>query len=148
MLVNITVNEVENLGRTWEAHDTGAAAKMAILAKLHNALGYGGMIHQFKNYLLRGDPMQFLTVQDKLFDITAALLSYPPHGENSREKAALAEIHETVLRYADALVTAENMAEAGATAKQIYQVVKIDDGPAIAALRLLDDELQTARTMS
>ncbi len=144
----MTVEEVGNIGHTWKSFNTESAAKADALGRLHNALGYGGMIHQFKNYVLRRNSMQFVAVQNKMFDITAALLTYPNLGVNLREKNALAEIHGMVLRYADNLIMAENMVRAGATSQQIDKAIMIDDGPAIAALRLLDNELQMARTMS
>jgi hypothetical protein len=49
------------LSQAWSEYNTGAAAKTIALSELREAIGYAGMIHQFKNFIIRGD-LQRLSV--------------------------------------------------------------------------------------
>ncbi len=58
---SVTVEQAGEMGKTWETFDKGTAAKSDILSNLRGALGYGGMIHNFKNYVLRKDRPRLVT---------------------------------------------------------------------------------------
>ena len=75
----------------WVEFDTGAVAKSAVLNELHGALGFGGLIHDFKNYVLHGDFADLLRVRQELWDIRAAIDSYTALGTTSVEAAAFFE---------------------------------------------------------
>ena len=45
----LTVRGVGELSETWRNFESGPARKTAYLLELNSAIGYGGMIHQFKN---------------------------------------------------------------------------------------------------
>ncbi len=132
-----TVRQVDQIGRTWERFDKGAAAKADILGNLLGALGYGGVIHHFKDYVLRRDRLRIIKIQEKLFDISFALTAYRRLGINEQEKSALAQIQETLSKYAAAVVVAELMAASGASAQEIDMVVTIDDRSALDAFAVL-----------
>lgn len=141
MTLQLTVREVVGVGQTWEAFDTGAAVKSRILGELRGALGYGGMIHEFKNFVLRRDRQQIVRVQEKLFDVTGALLDYQALGMNAREETALARVYFTVHEYASVLAIAERMAVTGATSQEIDDAVFFDDSPTLEALWVLETEI-------
>ncbi|MDP6343690.1 MAG: HAMP domain-containing methyl-accepting chemotaxis protein, partial [Alphaproteobacteria bacterium] len=109
-----------------------------------HAIGYGGVIHQFKNYMLRGDAPRIAKVRGKLKDLQSAMARYRDLGISPEEEAALTAIGAVFGKYATALGTAQKMVEAGATPKQVDKVVKIDDGPALQALAVLDRRLDAA----
>ena len=143
-----TIQEVGGLEEKWREFDTGAAAKMAFLSDLRDAVGFGGMIHQFKNYVLRMDRRRIVGIQAKIRDATVALTAYQAVGGSDREKAALKAIGDVIARYADNLAIAERMASVGRTPAEIDKVVKIDDLPLVEAMAVLDVELLAARQAS
>ncbi|MDP6342945.1 MAG: HAMP domain-containing methyl-accepting chemotaxis protein [Alphaproteobacteria bacterium] len=69
----LTVKEGNRIDRTWQEFESGPAAKTAILVNLRDAVGFGGVIHQFKNFVLRGDRPRIVKVQARLLDIAVAL---------------------------------------------------------------------------
>jgi signal transduction histidine kinase len=144
----LTIRQVDHLGMYWRQFDTGAAAKGQVLHNLRAAIGYGGMIHDFKNFVLRRDHPRIVRIHAKLREVNVALAVYRAHGVNEAEERALAELEETVGRYASAVSIAEKMASVGATSREIDAAVKIDDRPALAALAVLGSEIEAARNAS
>ena len=51
----LTMRSVTSITETWVDYEKGPAQKVAILNDMSSALGYGGMIHQLKNFVLRRD---------------------------------------------------------------------------------------------
>ncbi|NQU71644.1 MAG: response regulator [Rhodospirillales bacterium] len=142
------VKQVDQIADTWGRYDTGAAAKAVTLNKLHAALGYGGLIHQFKNYVLRQDRPNLVKIQEKLFDLSVALTAYQNMNIHERERRALHSIQETLSKYARSVAVAEKMAVSGASPVEIDGVVTIDDRPALDAFAVLQDVLLRERQSS
>ena len=136
---------VRTIGATWRAFDSGAAAKGDLLSHLRGALGYGGVIHEYKNFVLRRDRMGVVAVQRRLDEAAVTLSAYRAHPVNVAEQVALGDLQDTLDRYADAVATVERMASAGATPSEIDMVAPIDDSSALAALDVLHAELRKAR---
>ena len=44
------INKVE---QKWQQHESLASKKILYLSQLRDGLGYGGMIHNFKNFVIR-----------------------------------------------------------------------------------------------
>lgn len=51
-LVNRNIGLIDN---TWHRFIFEKSEKLLILTDIHNEIGFGGMIHNFKNYVLRHD---------------------------------------------------------------------------------------------
>ncbi len=144
----ISLNGVNKLGDTWKDFETGAATKAVILGDLRSSLGYGGTIHQFKNFVLRQDRPRIVKIQANLMKATVALTAYNALGITDREKAALADINKVLSQYKDATSVVERLARDGASPTEIDKSVKVDDGPALAGMVVLDEELLVARDTS
>ncbi len=138
----VTLNELDRISRTWERYENDAATKTAILNDLHGALGFGGMIHQFKNFVLRKDRLRLVDIQSNLLRIVVALTAYRTLDLGAAEQAALTKLNHVLTEYDDAVAVAERMASMGATSSQIDAAVKIDDEPALAALAALNQAMQ------
>ena len=81
--------EARHMSDTWERFDKGAATKAIVLGDLRAALGYGGMIHQISDFLLRRDQRRLIDVQKSLREATIALTRYQSLGTTERERVAL-----------------------------------------------------------
>ena len=114
-----TLAEIDRVGETWQRFDTQAAVKGDILSGLRGVLGYGGMIHKFKNFVLRKDRSRIIGIYKKLSEASDALTAYSALGVSDREKAALADIQATFAKYQKTLAMAERMASAGASSREI-----------------------------
>jgi len=144
----VSIQGIGNVGETWSEFEHGAAAKSDVLNNLRSAMGFGGVVHQFKNYLLRRDRPRIVKVQSKFREAQVALTTYQSLGVNDKEKAALVTIGEVLTQYDNALAKAEAMVRDEKGAAEIDGSVKISDGPAVVALETLTAELTTARKLS
>ena len=60
---SIVGGEISAVGAAWTDYETRDAPKMRIIGQLRGTLGYGGMIHELKNYILRGGAQRLATVR-------------------------------------------------------------------------------------
>jgi methyl-accepting chemotaxis protein len=144
----LTLRATTRVAATWTDFEGRAAAKSDLIANLREALGYGGMIHQFKNMVLRRDLQRIEVVHAKAKAATQALEAYRTAGVDAEEDQSLRAIGSVIQSYESSTDMAEKMIHAGNTAAEIDQVVKIDDGPALAALAKLDDQVHKMRRAS
>lgn len=142
------IRETRHMAVTWENYNTGPAQKTVALGKLRSALGYTGVIHEFKNYIIRQDRQRIVNIHIALQNVEIALTAYKSFGVNDAERAALTDLEETMSRYAAAVALAENMVFKGMSIVEIDKAVRVDDIPATQAMQVLDWELRAARELS
>jgi len=140
-----TIRATTRVAATWTDFERHAAAKSDLIAELREALGYGGMIHQFKNMVLRRDMQRIGAVRSKAKAATQALKNYRAIGVDAEEEQSLRAIGSVIESYESSTDMAERMIPAGSTTAEIDQIVKIDDGPALAKL---DDQVRKMRRAS
>lgn len=99
---------------TWADFDRQTARKFELLGQIRDALGYGGMIHQFKNYIIRQDRKRIAKIEAEFARVETALTDYGALNVSEAEKASLRDIGGTVAEYAEALVKAVQMTSRGA----------------------------------
>ncbi len=118
--------------------------KLHALDGIRDSLGYGGAIHQFKNYVLRGSRSNRTVFERNIGSVLEGVRKYRAMGNiTDDEEAYLNKIEEMARRYRQAMTTAGRMHSQGATPQEIDRRVKIDDGPFLAALKELYTELDT-----
>jgi signal transduction histidine kinase/ActR/RegA family two-component response regulator len=144
----IVLREARGTYQTWKQYESITARKADHLSDLRAALGYGGVIHQFKNFVLRKDRLLIVEIHARILDVTVALTAYSSLGTTGDEGRAISVLEETLTRYLDAVALAENLANSGTASQDIDRIVKIDDRPALAALATLSSELHAARKQS
>ncbi|MEP4769660.1 MAG: methyl-accepting chemotaxis protein [Roseibium sp.] len=112
-------------------------SKPQILISIRNHMGYGGMIHNFKNYVIRKDAPRKQKIIANAAAAKQAIAQYRSTDPTQNELDALGKIEETIAAYEKAAGTVEKLAAQGKTAKEIDATVKISDGPAMAGLNAL-----------
>ena len=118
-------------------------SKPRLAADLRGALGYGGMIHHFKNYLLRHDERHRNRAREAMATSLEAMDSYRALGLTSGERVALDDIERTVRLYGDMLEKISELNDQGRSIQEIDGVVKVDDAPALRGLGILDREISS-----
>jgi len=109
-----------------------------LVSEIRSHLGYGGMIHNFKNYVLRGQDKHFKNFKKhqiaviKLLDQYAAL---PGILEGSL--ALIKTVRDTVEAYDNGIAKSASLRAGGADISVIDRSVKISDGPALDAINKL-----------
>ena len=108
------------------------------LNSLLNLIGYGGLIHDFKNYVFRGKQGYMVRFNRKYTEIINVIKKYQElPGISNKETHALNTIKQTFSKYKSMLVIANNLRKEGKTFTEIDTVVKIDDKPALDAIYFL-----------
>lgn len=113
-----------------------------LLRRINANLGYGGMIHSFKNAVLRGDAKFIQRASEVAGALNGQLDAYRSiPGIKQTELQALDVLAQTVAQYAAATRQVADMREQGVVIiSEIDRAVKIDDGPALKAFAALNDE--------
>jgi len=141
----VTINNVKEIDAAWTKLSNGAVQKGIYLADMDTALGYGGMIHQFKNYVLRRTPDRIQKARSSIKSFRESAALFAKQGMNEREKSAMKEISEVVDKYESNMNTVEKLVADGLSTNQIDGMVKVSDKPALDGLHTLREEFVKAR---
>jgi diguanylate cyclase (GGDEF)-like protein/PAS domain S-box-containing protein len=145
LFTSITV--IHNTSTTesaWNLFEEAQSEKARALNKLRSELGYGGMIHHFKNFILRGGEERMRQVDLNLGGAKSAISNYQSLVTSAREKKALDGITTTLDNYYSSLLKAKELIDSGSSSVTIDNFVKIYDGPALEGLSVLSEEINTA----
>ena len=123
---------------------TDELSKIELLGEFHRALGFGGMIHEFKNFVLRQNDERVEKVKKAIADIQVAVDKYRNFSLVPAENLALNGLMEVVNKYRDNLDLAIKMASQNKAPEEIDLRVKVDDKPALSALQILHAEYSNA----
>ncbi len=119
----------------------GRHSMWTIIGELQRDTGFGGMIHQFKDFILRGEPWYMEQAIAALAQAEVALAEYQTLENTPEEIAALADLHGVFSKYAANIEAAARLASAGRTPREIDLEVRVDDDPALLALERLTYEI-------
>jgi methyl-accepting chemotaxis protein len=125
----------------WEKYSRDVEQKQTQLLKFQQAMGYGGGIHLFKNYVLRGKEVYLQRYKEKAKMARAAVEEYRRIGSMSfQEKVAAKKLEEAVERYQEAISTAAKLKREGKSIQDVDRVIKINDKPYLQAIGSLQGE--------
>ncbi len=137
--LNISGN-TSSVDEKWQRYTDQQSDKMVLVTQLRKELGYGGMIHEFKNYVLRHDPAYLDIVWAKLGGAEAALAEYKTLPISDTEKVALIDLQNTIAEYRRAVLEASDLVAEGNASVEVDSAVRVDDGPGLVALYALSEE--------
>jgi len=109
--------------------------KLKLTADLQIHLGYGGLIHHFKNYILRGNQKYIDAFRQQYQEAYTVLGIYKELPDiSSSDIKNIKIVKNTFDRYNQHLTIAIKLKSQKKTVDEIDAIVKIDDVPAIKAL--------------
>tara|TARA_R110001599_G_scaffold606_2_gene2770 strand:- start:2932 stop:5220 length:2289 start_codon:yes stop_codon:yes gene_type:complete len=139
-------NRISNAQASWSAFNEHAAPLNGHLADLNQALGYGGFIHHFKNYVLRRDQTYATQASQSLSQAREALQSLEKALKSgTTTSGAVGEIwaiRQTMNAYREKFNAALQQPK-DMSPQALDDTVRIDDGPALAALNDLTQRIKT-----
>ncbi len=122
----------------------GANRKKLIVSQIKEVVGYGGFIHNFKNYVIRGDNKYRKRVEDNYAQLSKLIAKYEGlKNISKREKVLLGNIVSVFDTYMKGLPKIIIANEEGLPVRQIDKIVKVNDAPAINALKELSNSFFT-----
>ena len=146
----LVLNRVtDDIRKNWTDYRDQVAERQKDLMEIKSQFGYGGGIHNFKNFVLRKDLKYFTDTLKNIDRIKKTITAYSLiKGISEQEQTALKQVNEVVEKYEKFLWKAQSMIAEGRLPNEVDKVVKVDDTPAFKAFIVLEkiyDEL-TAKT--
>jgi len=133
----VSYRNAQTVDTTWQQYEKVAARKALLLSQVRGLLGYDGMIHHFKNFVLRQERWRVVSVHKNLLQLSIALTAYQALGLEEGEHEAFEALVSTVSDYKDKIALAETLAGKGLSAVEIDDAVKINDAIASQSLDIL-----------
>jgi len=145
-IIPLTTSRIFNeITATWQKSNVVSEQKGRLIWKIDRHIGYGGFIHNFKNYVLRKDPSYREKVARDLEELRSALQQLKgiyQHESSSGAKtnlAAVQTIRDIVELYADNLEIGDEAIVQNWPPQTTDSMVRVDDTPAIDAFTILRD---------
>lgn len=143
-----TNTQFREIEASWFGYADDAEKKGVWISSIRGYLGYGGIIHNFKNYVLRGEEVYRERTSEQLTQFKAVMANYLAEPLPEAERAALLAINETIVEYETKLPDATRAAEENWSAERTDALVRVDDQAAILALNNLERIWHQNRTQS
>ncbi|MCF6315402.1 MAG: PAS domain S-box protein [Marinosulfonomonas sp.] len=137
-LSNETGARFRNIKTGWEEYSQAADPRGIWISEIRGYFGYGGMIHNFKNYVLRQDAKYEKTLRIQSRFLMDAIETYQASRPDAIEQEALARIKRVVEEYTRNIEIIGISIIEGKTAEQIDALVRVDDSGALQALAVLE----------
>lgn len=141
LLSSVSFRNAQNVEEIWTQFDNHSAKKVLLLGEIRGLLGYDGMIHHFKNYILRQERWRVIAVYQKMLQLSIAMTAYESLSLDPQEQKAFNVLNDTVDNYMQKIAIAEAMSDAHKSSLEIDSVVQVDDTSAIMALAILEGRL-------
>ncbi|NOU49700.1 diguanylate cyclase [Pseudoalteromonas sp. JBTF-M23] len=113
-------------------------------------MGYGGFIHNFKNFVLRGEQIYFIRAQQELSSIYRSIDKFSQFELSEKESQSIDTIRNTVDQYAAKLLNESIQDKSRENIAKLDKIVEVDDTQAEQALDVLRMSLHDSyqRTMA
>ncbi|CAM2933987.1 methyl-accepting chemotaxis protein [Moritella viscosa] len=141
MIINgaFPASKLNNIENSWHAYHHNVVKRQELLMEIKENFGYGGLIHNFKNYVLRATPKYATRVSQRYLAVSQRIAEYRTIPSLSKEeRKALDNIEAVANKYRNMLEVIIPMVEGGKSITSIDSIVKIDDAPALTAFDILN----------
>jgi len=154
----LLVDRIKKVELDWDDYSTHLGGESELLSRLYSHMGYGGFIHNLKNYILRQDGRLLKEVESNMHDMLADIDEYESEyiveyeGEMAtpQDKATAAMlranhqiIREVMGQYVSKLEIAKMRISEGISTEELDQLFYVDDVPALTALNFLSKHIVT-----
>ncbi len=133
-----TQQRFHDIETSWQVYSDEAELRGELLNRIWAHLGYGGIIHNFKNYVLRQDQIYLDSLEIMFADFGNTIAEYRQSNPTKEELDNLAIIEDTILIYLSKIPIARQAARENWSAEKTDRLVKVDDESALKALVELD----------
>lgn len=138
--IESAVKQYNQVNESWTKYSDTEAMIVATVLELNDQLGYGGLIHDFKNYVIRGNPKYKTLLLNDIFVVKQKLDTLEQYSNTEREQKALKVIYRVIDEYSQKIKIISKLHLSGTTIKEIDNRVKVNDQKAFDALTILYDE--------
>jgi len=150
VILLVTVPSLYKISDRFDHYLSSGASRQTLLMDIKSNMGFGAGIHNFKNYVLRGQEKYFPRINSQFAQALESIKQYRTlPGVNDIENQALDKIQSVAQAYLDHAAKIKPLVDSGASSSEVDKVVKINDGPAIEGFDTLGkryDELTRVET--
>lgn len=115
-----------------------------LLNEIRKQIGYGGLIHNFKNYVIRGEQQYVDNFQEQLNVVFSTIEKFESsHRGNAVNQQAIYAIKQTFLEYQEKMAMAVELKKQNKDVESIDRLVRVVDDQALSAIVHL--EIQSAQ---
>jgi len=137
-LVGEAIDEVNRIRLSLE----NASKKHLIILQMKALVGYGGIIHNFKNYVIRGDIKYKTNSLKKYEEFPILIEQYKQISQiSNKEEKLFIDIKNTFHNYFNGLKVITRLKDTKLKIEEIDKLVKVNDTSAIIALNTLSNSL-------
>jgi len=141
IISSLSIFKLNQIKSNWNSYESIIWTKQQHLTKIRSLMGYGGAIHNFKNYVMRWDSKYFDRYQIQADQTIEEIKFYKTLGISKNEEKNLLIINNLVEEYREMSFKAKKLIAQGMGAKNIDRNVKINDAPFVKAFNSLSQEL-------
>lgn len=137
IFLQTAIQRIEDVQAKWLGYEREATQRTVLLSELHSVIGYGGFIHNYKNYILRGSQAYLNKVEADKLKIQDILSQFREFSLTAKEIKAIGVLENTFKEYFEKFDSASVDSYIGMTPGIIDRRVQVDDRPALQALKEL-----------
>ncbi len=142
-------NKTVDVEDAWNDYTSQVDLRLVYISDIKDSFGYGGAIHLFKNYIIRGRDSYISKFEKKYIKLKDVIEKYKTLDSiSASEIKNLKHIENTFNLYHSNLKMAVKLKSEGKSISEIDSVIKIDDKPALNALKDLQVNFQKLSTQS
>lgn len=135
--VQSTTKDIYNVQQGWVAYEREATQRTVLMSELHSVIGYGGFVHNFKNYILRGSDIYLNRLERDRERIIGTITHFRALRLTDKEVTAIDHVETTFKNYFDKFEIVKAEVGKGHAPENIDTMVKVDDSAALQALDAL-----------
>jgi len=146
----LLVDRIKKIERDWDQYSTHLSDESELVSRLYSHMGYGGFIHNFKNFVILQDEHLLAAIEQNLQEILAELEEYEKDYVTWYEDESVAfelrsnkeAIRKVIEQYFLKLEIAKKRISEGVDVATLDGLLTVDDSPAIAALGALSNHVR------
>jgi len=137
------LHKISDVKHAWTEYTEHVDSRLIYISEIKDSFGYGGAIHLFKNYVIRGRESYIPKFEKKYTKLKNVIENYKKlNSVTSEEIKNLGKIEKTFDLYYKNLKLANKLKSEGRSVNHIDDVIKINDKPALEALINLQNNFQ------
>ncbi len=141
IILYVFLHSSNSLNNEFVQYQNEVVKRQQLLMGIKSSMGYGGSIHDFKNYVLRGTEKYYARQKNDSQEVMQLIEEYTQlKNLDADEQQALDAIAEVITKYVEKIEIVRDMYMDGIAPQHIDNLVKVDDAPAFKAFEILDHQ--------
>ncbi len=131
-------DSIDGVDSTWTKYHNEAVFRLRRLEEIKSQFGYGGFIHNFKNFVLRGQQKYIDRFNKNKTTMFRAITNLEKLSLSPEEEEAVRKIKGVAQEYVKNINLAAELVKEGKSPAEIDHRVKINDSPAFQGFKVIE----------